>query len=124
MTIHKRASIIKQILPWFERKLITRAKVCIAIISTLKQDIVKNLLSEGRRRRSISSKEKSDYLIKVSQEFYDAISVVVCQIRKYDIFITLKYITHRDVDLFLLRKNAKFNKTREAVKSIQLNFHS
>ena len=48
------------------------------IVSTLKQDIVKSLLSETRLKRSINSKEKSDYLIKVSQEFYDAISVVVC----------------------------------------------
>ena len=71
-----------------------------AIISTLKQDIVKSLFSEARLRRSINSKEKSDYLIKVSQEFYDAISAVVCQKRKYNIFITLKYITHRDVASF------------------------
>ena len=88
MAIHKRASRIKQILSWFERKWITRAKVYMAIISTLKQDIVKSLLSEARLRRSISSKEKLGSLIKVSKEFYDAISAIVCQRRKHNIFIT------------------------------------
>ena len=64
---------------------------------------------------SISSK-KSESLIKESQEFYDATSAVVCQKCKYNIFIILKYIAHRDIALFLLRKNTKFSKTREAVK--------
>ena len=65
------------------------------------QNIIKFLLSEARLRRSINSKEKSDSLIKVSQECYDAISAVVCQKNKYNIFITLKYIAHRDLALFL-----------------------
>ena len=63
-------------------------------------------------------------MIKVSQEFYDAISAIFCQKRKYNIFITLKYLAHRDLAQFLLWKNAMLNKTREATKSIQLNFHS
>ena len=58
------------------------------------------MLSGARLRRSINSKEKSDSLIKVSQECYDAISVVVCQKCKYNIYITLKYIAHRDVAPF------------------------
>ena len=52
----------------------------------------------------------------VSQELYNAISAVVCQKRKYNIFITLKYIVHRDVVPFLLWKNAKFSKTQVAAK--------
>ena len=72
-----------------------------AIISTLKHDIFNSMLLEARLRRSISSIEKSDSLIKESQEFYDAISAVVCQKRKYNIFNTLKYVAHRDLALFL-----------------------
>ena len=71
-----------------------------AIISTLKQDIVESLLSEARLRMNINSNEKSDSLIKVSLEFYDAISAVVCQKCKYNIFIILKYMTYRDVVIF------------------------
>ena len=41
------------------------------------------------------------------QEFCDAISAVVCQKSKYNIFITLKYLAHRDVDEFLFRKKYK-----------------
>ena len=67
---------------------------------TLMQNIVKSMLSEARLRRSIISKEKSDSLIKVSQECYDSISAVVCQKLKYNIFITLKYKAHRDVASF------------------------
>ena len=52
----------------------------------------------------------------VSQEFYDAISVVVCMKHIYNIFITLKYLAHRDVASFLFWKNAKFSKTQEAAK--------
>ena len=89
-----------------DNKLQERKYTC-TIISTLKQDIVKPMLLEARLRRSISSIEKSDSLIKESQEFYDAISAVVCQKRKYNIFITLKYISHRDVAPFLLRKECK-----------------
>ena len=66
-----------------ENELLER-KYTRAIISTLKQDIFKSLLSEARLRRSIISKEKSDSLIKVSQEFYDAISAVVYQKCKYN----------------------------------------
>ena len=58
------------------------------------------MLLEARLRRSINSKEKSDSLIKISQEFYDAILAVVCQKLKYNIFITLKYLKHRDLDEF------------------------
>ena len=36
--------------------------------------------------------------------------------RKYNIFITLKYLAHREVDPFLLWKNAKFSKTQVAAK--------
>ena len=52
----------------------------------------------------------------VSQEFYDSISVVACQKCKYNNCVTLKYVIHRDVALFLLRKNTKFLKTRETAK--------
>ena len=94
------------------------------IISTLKQDIVKSLLSEARLRRIINSKEKSDSLIKISQEYYDAISAVVCQKCKCNIFITLKYIAHRDVVLFLLWKNAKFSKIQVATKKYPVKLSS
>ena len=60
-----------------------------AIILNLEQDVVKSLLSEVRLKRSINSKEKSDSVIKVSQEFHDAISAVVCQKCKYNILIKL-----------------------------------
>ena len=44
------------------------------------QDIVKSMLLEARLRRSISSKEKSDSSIKVSQEFYDAIDCCLSEV--------------------------------------------
>ena len=41
------------------------------IIFNLKQDIVKSMLLEARLRRSINSKEKSDFVIKIQQSSYD-----------------------------------------------------
>ena len=87
-----------------------------AIISTLKQDIVKSLLLDARLRRSVNSKEKSDSLTKISQEFYDTISAIVSQKRNYDIFFYFKIFAHRDVAPFLLRKNTKYSKTQVAAK--------
>ena len=87
-----------------------------SVISTLKPDVVKKLLSEARFKRCINSKDKSESLIKVSREFYDAISAVVCQKRKETIYSLLKYIAHSGIAPFLLRKNAKLTKTREAAK--------
>ena len=109
--------------PDLKENILSEIKYTCAIISTLKRDVVKSLLSEARLRRSINSKEKLDSLIKVSQEYYDAISAVVCQKCKYNIFVALKYVAHRDVALFLLRKN-KVSKTREAAKkySSKLSF--
>ena len=67
MATYKSASRIKKILLWLEKNELQERKNTCAIISTLKQDIVKYLLLETRLKRSISSKEKSYYLIKVSQ---------------------------------------------------------
>ena len=85
-----------------------------SVVSTLKPDVIKKLLSETRLKRCINSKDKSESLIKVSREFYDAISAVVCQNRKETIYSLLKYITHSGIAPFLLRKNAMLTKTREA----------
>ena len=55
-------------------------------------------------------------MIKVLREFYDAISAVVCKKRKETIYSLLKYLAHSGIALFLLRKNAKLIKMREAAK--------
>ena len=87
-----------------------------SIISTLKPDVVKKLISEARLKRCINSKDKSESLIQVSREFYDAISAVVSQKRKETIYSLLKYIAHSGIAPFLLKKNIKIAKTREAAK--------
>ena len=67
-------------------------------------------------KRCINCKDKSKSLIKVSREFYDAISAVVRQKHKETIYSLLKYIAHSGIAPFLLRKNVNLTKTREAAK--------
>ena len=81
-----------------------------SVISTLKHNVVKKLLSEARLKRCINRKDKSESLIKVLREFYDAISAAVYQKRKETIYSLLKYIAHSGIAPFLYRKNAKHTK--------------
>ena len=72
--------------------------------------IIFNFKARYRLIFVVSSKTKKEnqqqreikFFIKESQEFYDAISAVVCLKSKYNIFITLKYKAHREVAPFLL----------------------
>ena len=73
----------------------------------LKPHIVKILLSEPRLRRSINIKEKSDPLIKVSQEFYDAISAAVCQKSKYYSLLLLKKYNTQQCGFIFIKKKFK-----------------
>ena len=71
------------------------------------------IVARSKNKKEHQQQRKSDYLIKVSQEFCDSISAVVCQKRKYNNCVTFKSVTRRDASPFLLRKNVKLSKTRE-----------
>ena len=94
-----------------------------AIISTIKPDVVKSLLSEARTRRSINNIEKIESMIKVSKEFYEAISAIVCQKRKsYNKYFPYYFIAHTGKAAYLLRKRAKLGKKRADPKKYPANY--